>query len=232
MKVIPSIDISQGKAVKRIRGKSGSGIEVGDPFEVAKQIFSTGYDSIHVVDLDGAEGKGRNLSVIKRICEIGFSSVQVGGGIRDLDVATSVIKAGASSIVMSTLPFLEEPKFLEIKRNIGGEKILVSLDYNSQGKIMVRGWSIDINVSVTEAIEKSNAWNLMGVVFTYVENEGTKKGIDPNVGRYARLVKGIKEYAGGISTMDDLKTLKESKIDYAIVGMAFYTNSLKGVINV
>ncbi|BBG24014.1 1-(5-phosphoribosyl)-5-((5-phosphoribosylamino)methylideneamino)imidazole-4-carboxamide isomerase [Sulfuracidifex tepidarius] len=232
MKVIPSIDISEGKAVKRIRGKSGSGIEVGDPFEVAEQIFSMGYDSVHVVDLDGAEGKGRNLSVIKRICEIGFSSIQVGGGIRDIESASSIIKAGASSIVMSTLPFQDENKFLEIKRNIGDEKILVSLDYNSEGNIMVRGWSTAVNVSLVEAIERSNRWNLRGVIFTYVENEGTKKGIDVNLGRYTHLVKGIKEYAGGISTMEDLKTLKGARIDYAIVGMAFYTNSLKGVIDV
>ncbi len=232
MKVMPSIDISGGKAVKRVKGKPGSGIEIGDPLEVAKRISREGYDSIHVVDLDGAEGKGRNLSLVKDLSRIGFSWIQVGGGVRDLHSASSLVDAGVSAVVMSTLPFTNEPEFLRIVDGVGKDKVMVSLDYNSEGKILIRGWSHKLDLGVAEAVERVNQWGLRGVIFTYVENEGTKGGIDHGIGERVSLAKGIKEYAGGISTMDDLKTLREARVDYAIVGMAFYTNSIRGVIDV
>lgn len=91
--------------------------------------------------MDAAEGKDRNLEYIREICKLGFSFVQVGGGIREIDDASKILEAGASAIIMSTLPFMDENKFLKIVDSIGKDKVLVSVDYNSSGEILIKGWS-------------------------------------------------------------------------------------------
>ncbi len=100
MKVMPSIDISEGKAVKRVRGLRGSGLVLGDPLKIAKEILDEGYDAVHIVDLDSAEGTGNNEQVIKEICKLGFKWVQVGGGIRSVDKAESLASI-CNAIVLS-----------------------------------------------------------------------------------------------------------------------------------
>ncbi|MUN28140.1 1-(5-phosphoribosyl)-5-((5-phosphoribosylamino)methylideneamino)imidazole-4-carboxamide isomerase [Sulfuracidifex metallicus] len=229
MKVLPSIDISDGVAVKRIKGKSNSGIKLGNPVDIAKEIIELGYDSVHVVDLDAAEGKDRNLEYIREICKLGFSFVQVGGGIREIDDASKILEAGASAIIMSTLPFMDENKFLKIVDSIGKDKVLVSVDYNSSGEILIKGWSTSSGFSISRAISNLNNFGIKGIILTFVENEGTKGGIDKHVGDYVKSLNGIKEYAGGISSMEDLLFLSKVGIDYAIIGMAFYSGSLRGV---
>ncbi|TRM96100.1 1-(5-phosphoribosyl)-5-((5-phosphoribosylamino)methylideneamino)imidazole-4-carboxamide isomerase [Sulfolobus sp. B1] len=173
IKVLPSIDISEGKAVKRIRGVKGTGLILGDPVKIAYNIYEEGYDSIHVIDLDSAEGVGSNEEYIKDICKIGFKWIQVGGGIRSLDRAKKLISLGVSAIILSTLPFIN---FKEFK---------------------------------------------------HILDEGTAKGVDHKVKTLVDKIKGIREYAGGVSSLSDIQFLGSIGFNYVIVGMAFYLNKLR-----
>lgn len=104
LEVMPSIDISEGIAVKRVKGQRGTGLILGDPFKLAQEAYGDGYDKVHIVDLDAAEGVGSNEDVIRRICrEVGFSHVQVGGGIRGIEKARRLLR-DCDYIVVSTLP--------------------------------------------------------------------------------------------------------------------------------
>lgn len=228
MKVIPSIDLSFGKAVKRVRGVRDSGLVVGDAVKVAENLYELGYEAIHVVDLDAAEGCGNNEDVIKTLTNLGFKWVQVGGGIRDSMKAQRLLSYGASSIVISTTFYEDRRVFSEILNLVGGDKILIAVDYDEDLTIRVRGWG-KRGMSIDVALSDINSYEVLGVIFTYIGNEGTEGGVDRRVESFVGRVNGLKEYAGGVSGMDDLKFLKSIGIDYAIVGMATYRGSLLGV---
>ncbi|QIW24340.1 1-(5-phosphoribosyl)-5- ((5-phosphoribosylamino)methylideneamino)imidazole-4-carboxamide isomerase [Sulfolobus sp. S-194] len=225
LKVIPSIDISEGKAVKRIRGVKGSGLILDHPTKIAYKIYEEGYDYVHVVDLDSAEENGNNEEYIKDICKIGFKWVQVGGGVRSVEKAERLLKYDCSAIVVSTLPIKDPKSYMNMEKIIGKDKILLSVDYNSSGYVLIKGWK-EKSIRVLDFLLSHDA---LGYIFTYVENEGTKKGIDDNVKNYILRVKGLKEYAGGIGSMGDLYKLNEYGISYAIIGMSFYSGNLRGI---
>ncbi len=226
--IMPSIDISDGKAVKRIRGVRGSGIVVGNPVDIASKLYSEGYEYIHIVDLDAAEGCGDNENIIRKITEIGFKWIQVGGGIRSLEKASRLLSYGVSALVISTIFYMETNLFKSILNNIGGEKILIAIDYDSNGNVYIAGWSRS-KVLLTSALNMVNSYNVLGVLFTFISNEGTVKGIDRNICFYASKLNMLKEYAGGISSIEDLVYLKECGFRVAIIGMALYQGILRGV---
>ncbi|MEM1898848.1 MAG: 1-(5-phosphoribosyl)-5-((5-phosphoribosylamino)methylideneamino)imidazole-4-carboxamide isomerase [Sulfolobales archaeon] len=228
MKIVPSIDLSSGKAVKRVKGVRGSELVVGDPIKVGEKLYELGYEALHIVDLDAAEGHGDNEDVVKVLTTLGFKWVQVGGGIRNCMKAQRLLSYGASSIVISTMFYENRRLFEELVSLVGGEKILIAVDYDENLIVRTRGW-VGRGVHVDEALNDVNNYNVLGVVFTYIGSEGTVGGVDRKIQNLVVRVRGLKEYAGGISGLDDLRFLKEVGIDYAIVGMAIYRGSLVGV---
>lgn len=229
MDVVPSIDISEGKVVKRVKGKRNTGIVVGDPVKIAEEIYAEGYNFVHVVDLDAAEGVGDNEKIIYEIARIGFKKLEVGGGIRDYKKASRLISLGASSIVISSLPFTNLDEFKKITDDLG-EYVMLSVDY-CDDKVLIKGWKDSVG-TVSEVLGFFSSYKNRGVIFTYVCNEGTKMGIDENIDKYLLRVKGIKGYAGGIGSISDLVKLKQKGVDFAIVGMSFYSGILRGIKNV
>ncbi len=225
MIVVPSIDISEGKAVKRVGGKRGTGLVLGDPVSVARSIYDKGYEFVHVVDLDAAEGVGSNEEVIREIVMVGFKRVEVGGGIRDREKARRLISYGVTYLVLSTVVFKDKELFHEIISEVGEEKVMASVDY-CDDVIYVKGWN-ERAIRVEEGLRQVG--NVAGVVFTNICREGRSVGVDEEVGKYVGLVKGLKGYAGGIKDLDDLMKLKGLGFDFAIVGMSFYAGSLGGV---
>ncbi|ARM76294.1 1-(5-phosphoribosyl)-5-((5-phosphoribosylamino)methylideneamino)imidazole-4-carboxamide isomerase [Acidianus manzaensis] len=226
MKIVPSIDISEGKAVKRIKGIKNSGLILGDPVKIAEEIYSEGYDFIHVVDLDSAEGSGNNEKEISLIAKIGFDKIEVGGGIRSYDKANKLFSLGVTDIVISTLPFTNLQEFRKISTELGN-KTMISIDYCND-VVLIKGWK-EKGGKISDVLLQLSKYDVEGIIFTYVCNEGTKLGIDENVGKYVNLIKGIKGYAGGIGKIEDLQDLKNKGIDFAIVGMSFYSGNLRGV---
>ncbi|MEM3949703.1 1-(5-phosphoribosyl)-5-((5-phosphoribosylamino)methylideneamino)imidazole-4-carboxamide isomerase [Saccharolobus sp.] len=226
--IIPSIDISLGKAVKRIRGVKGTGLILGNPIELASKLYNEGYTRIHVVDLDAAEGVVNNEMYIKEISKIGFDWIQVGGGIRDIEKAKRLVSLDVNALIFSTIVFTNFNLFHDIVREIGSNRVMVSIDYDDTKRVLIRGWK-EKSMEVIDGIKKVNELELLGIILTYISNEGTTKGIDYNVKDYARLIRGLKEYAGGVSSDADITYLKNVGFDYIIVGMAFYLNKIRGI---
>ncbi|AWR94792.1 1-(5-phosphoribosyl)-5-((5-phosphoribosylamino)methylideneamino)imidazole-4-carboxamide isomerase [Acidianus brierleyi] len=225
MIVVPSIDISEGKVVKRIRGKRGSGLILGNPLDIAYRIYSDGYNYVHIVDLDAAEGVGSNEDIIRNIVKIGFDNVEVGGGIRDLNKAKRLISYGISFLVVSTIIFTDKTLFDQIIKEVGRDKIISSLDY-CNNIIYIKGWK-EKSISLNEGIDTIK--DTYGTIFTNICNEGTKSGIDKTLGKYILDLHNMKGYAGGIGNIKDLTDLKELGFDFAIVGMSFYSGILRGI---
>lgn len=231
IKIMPSIDISNGKAVKRVKGVRGSGIIVGNPVKVAENLYNEGYEAIHIVDLDAAEGLGNNIDVINDITNIGFKWVQVGGGVRNTVRALELLRCRVSAVVISSIFFKNANIFREIVNSVGSDKIILALDYRSDGYVYISGWN-EKSIKLEKAIELASQYSLLGILFTYIDSEGTMSGIDRGIGGYASKVKGLKEYAGGVSVYDDILFLDSLGFDYVIIGMALFKGILKGVKNV
>lgn len=212
MKVVPSIDISGGNAVKRIRGKDGTGLVIGNPEVVARGLRSEGYTSLHIVDLDAAEGKGDNISLIERVIRLGFNEVSVGGGVRNRNRLEKLLSMGVTKVVMSTLPFSDPDLFKEVIRDVE-DRVLISIDYCDK-EVLIRGWSETV-LNVDNAVKLVNNFQVRGVIFTYVCNEGTRRGIDPGVRDYVKEVRGERGYAGGIGSVQDLIELNSMGFDFA-----------------
>ena len=228
MKVMPSIDLSNGKAVKRVKGVRGSGIVVGDPITIANKLYDAGYEDIHIVDLDAAEGLGENEDAIKNICRIGFKWIQIGGGVRSAQKASKILSYGASAVVISTMFFVNRKEFEKTLSIIGKDKIIIALDYDAQYNVLIKGWK-EKAIDIYTALQEVKSYDVKGVLLTYVESEGTEKGIDKNVGTLVKHIHRLKEYAGGVTSINDLLTLKSYGFDYAIIGMSLYKGRLWGI---
>jgi len=228
--IIPSIDLCNGKAVKRVRGERGSGIVVGDPVKIAEKLYEKGFRRLHVVDLDAAEGVGSNEDIIKTIASMGFDWIQVGGGIRSTSKALRMLRYGASAVVLSTIFFKDRAKFTGVVEEAGSDKVILALDYRSDGHVYLSGWR-ERGPRLEGVFDEVNQYKILGVLLTYIDSEGTLGGIDRNVTKYINRIHGLKEYAGGVSSMDDVAFLTKAGVDYVIVGMAFYRGLLGGYIN-
>jgi phosphoribosylformimino-5-aminoimidazole carboxamide ribotide isomerase len=226
--VMASLDIEEGLAVKRVRGVRGTGLKLGDPIAVAKQLQSSGAQWLHVVDLDGAStGKPRNLWIVRRLVELGFR-VQFGGGIRSVEAALEALRAGASRLVVGSTWISSFKAFLEIVESLGGEKVVAALDESADGSVLYHGWARASKLSVEEALRLLESTGIWGVVYTQTWVEGTLGGVDRRRALRVRRATSLPIlYAGGVSSLDDVLWLCRAGFQGVVLGMAVHTGRLR-----
>ncbi len=228
MEIIPSVDISKGRCVKRIRGVEGTGLEIGDPVETALHWEKEGAKRLHIVDLDAAaSGRLVNREVVERILREISIPVQVGGGIRDFNSASYYLERGASWIVLGT-GILEKSGFLiDLLDVLGGERIIAALDYGSDGLLVKKGWTAKTDVMLLDFAQHLDSFKLAAFLCTYTSLEGTMKGVD--AGTMEKLTKVVETpviYAGGVRSLEDLVKLREAGVSGVVLGMALYSGSI------
>ncbi len=224
MEVIPSVDISYGRCVKRVQGVEGTGLDLGDPVKWALRWEGEGAARLHVVDLDGAaENRPVNIEIIRKIIREVSIPVQVGGGVRSAEVAAEYAEAGARWIILGTAA-IEKPEILkEVWSNVGGERIIVALDYNEHGKIVTRGWKAKTERTLLDEAVRLDRLGLAAYLCTYTPLEGTLGGVDfETMKKLVELVETPVIYAGGIRSLEDLLALRDVGVYGAVVGMALY----------
>jgi len=228
LEIIPSVDISKGRCVKRVRGVEGTGLEVGDPVETALHWESEGATRLHVVDLDAAaSGKLVNREVVEKILKEVSIPVQVGGGIRDFNSASYYLERGASWIVLGT-GILEKSGFLVgLLDVLGSEKIIAALDYSSDGFLVKRGWTAKTDVKLLDFAQHLDGFKLAAFLCTYTSLEGTMEGVDADtMNVLTRTVETPVIYAGGVRSLEDLVKLKKAGVSGVVLGMALYSGSI------
>lgn len=227
MEIIPSVDIEGGICVKRIRGKPGTGIRIGEPRQIALRWASEGASRIHVVDLDGASiGRPTNFKVIADIVKTVKVPVQVGGGLRILEDFIRYIEAGVDRVVVGTVAY-DKPELVEYLANvIGGRKIILALD-SSGGMLKIRGWSAFTDVDILSYARRFDHMGLAGFLYTCIDLEGTLGGVDTHTVRM--LVENLNTpiiYAGGVSSLTDLIELRDLGVSAVILGRALYEGTI------
>jgi phosphoribosylformimino-5-aminoimidazole carboxamide ribotide isomerase len=229
VKLLPSIDLENGEAVKRVRGVRGTGLRLGDPLALAEHIASYGFKWIHVVDLDGAE-KGApspwNLSIVEKIANDIGVGIEFGGGIRSIEAAVEACSKGVRRLVIGSA-WLHSAGFLDDVVDTTGCQVLAAVEEDSDGRLLSRGWREKERLSTMEALRLIALTKADGVFYTQVWVEGSLGG--PRFERVRSVrkeVKGLLIYSGGVSSIADLEALEALRVDGVVVGMALYSGKI------
>jgi len=228
MKVIPAIDLKNGKCVRLYKGDFEKTTEYSDdPAAVARQFAELRAHDLHIVDLDGARsGAQDNRGIVATIAAETDMSVQLGGGIRDRDTLTEWLDAGVSRCVIGSLAITEPDAVKSWLVRFGGDRIVLALDVNVDEHgvpvIMTHGWTRNSSTTVYECIDDFRDLGLRHVLCTDVSRDGAMEG--PNFELYAGILAEFPDLllqaSGGVRNAQDLEALRNLGLPAAITGRA------------
>ena len=227
MNIIPAIDLIDGKAVRLQKGDYNKVTVYSEyPEKVAKYFYDCGARYLHVVDLDGAKsGKADNFDVIKNIVNASGLSVEVGGGIRNMNMVDTYVKAGVDRIILGTAA-ITDPEFLRAAVEKYGDKITVGVDIKD-GMVAIKGWTEVSAVSCEDFCRQLEALGVSSVICTDISKDGMMSGTNLELYRNLNSNFSINFIAsGGVSTLEDISALKTMNLFGAIVGKAIYTGAI------
>ncbi|MBU0590684.1 1-(5-phosphoribosyl)-5-[(5-phosphoribosylamino)methylideneamino] imidazole-4-carboxamide isomerase [Candidatus Micrarchaeota archaeon] len=214
MKIIPAIDLMNGRCVRLVKGEKTQIINYEkSPLEIATDYQKQGINYLHIIDLDGAfTGEMKNLSIIKDLAS--KYQVQVGGGVRSEEKILELFALGVQKVIVSTLLLKDVELASRLKKKYNG-RFLGSFDFKN-GKLGYAGWIKQSDLSFEEVVK-----GLEEIVVTDTSRDGTLQG--PNI----ELLTSIKQNcnckiiaAGGIRGVQDILELTRIGIDGAIIGRA------------
>ena len=228
MRIIPAIDIIDGKCVRLTKGDySTTKIYNENPVEVAKEFADNGIQYLHVVDLDGAKSNQIvNYNVLEKIVSETNLLVDFGGGLKSDQDLKIAFESGANQITGGSIAVKNEALFTSWLEKYGTGKIILGADCLNR-KIATNGWLEDSELDVREFIESYQLKGIQSVICTDISKDGMLEG--PSIELYKELLtlSNLKLIAsGGVSNIDDLIQLKEIGCEGAIVGKAIYEGNI------
>lgn len=227
MKIFPAIDLYGGKAVRLYKGDyQNMTVYSENPVSVALDFKNSGAKFMHLVDLEGAKtGETPNIETIKKIVSATDAFVEVGGGIRTMQVIEKYIGAGVSRVILGTVA-VTEPEFLKKAVEKYGEKVAVGVDIK-EGFVAIKGWTEKSQEDGFEFCKKMQNVGVKTIICTDISKDGAMKGA--NHALYKRLKDQLNidvVASGGVSSIEDVKKLREIDIYGAIIGKAYYTGAI------
>jgi phosphoribosylformimino-5-aminoimidazole carboxamide ribotide isomerase len=222
----PAIDISEGQAVRLVKGDFAEKTVYRDsPVEAARAWVEAGARFLHIVDLDGARtGSPKSLEHLERITHELSVPVQYGGGLRSLPAVRDALRAGAERVILGTAAFTDVD-FLDDVMGAFRERVIVSVD-TRHGNVSTSGWQQTTQMPAESVIERLQHRGVRSFVYTNVDRDGMLQGPDlGEVRRIAGVVRGRFIYSGGIGSADDLRALaglRQVNLGGVIVGKALY----------
>ncbi|MBQ8765156.1 MAG: 1-(5-phosphoribosyl)-5-[Clostridia bacterium] len=227
MIIFPAIDLYDKKAVRLFKGDYNQmTVYSENPLEVAKGFKAAGAEYIHMVDLEGAkDGTTPNFDIVASVAKESGLKVEIGGGIRNEETVKKYIDAGVMRVILGTAA-LNDRAFLESVCKKYGDKIAVGADLKD-GQVAVKGWLETSNVSGMDFLAQMESLGVKTVICTDISRDGAMRGTN------RELYKELSEKfsmdivaSGGVSTIDDIKALREMNLYGAIVGKAIYTGDI------
>jgi len=222
----PAVDLKDGRCVQLVGGRpEAERVSLPDPVGVARGWRDRGFRVLHVVDLDAALERGGNLDLVSRIARDAPGELQVGGGIRDTDRADVLVEAGADRIIVGTRA-IDDPAWRgQIAERFPG-RVIVAVDAR-EGRVLRRGWTEETPLEVGTLLDDVGSLPLAGVLWTDVGREGRAEGIDRHEAEKVLSASPHPVWvSGGVTTMDELRFLREGGAAGAVLGMALYTGVL------
>jgi phosphoribosylformimino-5-aminoimidazole carboxamide ribotide isomerase len=224
MIVVPAVDVRGGRVVRLKQGRLAEESVYGsDPVEVARRWEAEGAQRLHLVDLDAAiEGRPQR-AVVEDVLAAVKIPVEVGGGLRTLEIATRYRESGADRVIFGTAA-VADPDVVKQALLRWPEAVAIALDARD-GKVTVAGWQQTTRVEAVELARQVREWGVRRIQYTDTRRDGTLVG--PNLDATAELARlvGVRiTAAGGISRLQDLVALRETSplVDEVVVGKALY----------
>src|ERR1700730_5507659 len=229
MIILPAIDLHDGQVVQLRQGKlEEKTVYSDDALAIAKQWEEEGANCLHIVDLNAAfTGEPRNIEIIKRLVHSLNIPVEVGGGVRSVEIATTFSEAGVSRVVIGTRA-VDSPDLLEkLVHQFGGDRVAVSVDAKD-GKVAVKGWTEITAVDALDFIKSIEKLGVRTIIFTDIATDGTLQG--PNIGALEKILASTRCHlisSGGVADIEDIKELASLPNLYGtIIGKALYDGTV------
>ncbi len=228
MQILPAIDLKDGQCVRLLRGDFSTAHKVAvDAAEVARSFIDDGAEIIHVVDLDGAlDGKRKNQALVDSIIRTASPAiVELGGGIRNMQDIETAIESGVGRVVLGSSAVHDEQLVKDAVLAFG-DKIAVGIDALN-GTVKVSGWTQDTGIHFVEFAQKMEQIGVMSIIFTDIDTDGVLKG--PSIESLMILRSKVRcnlIASGGVATIEDIKLLRDSGLNGAIIGKAIYAKTI------
>ncbi len=227
MILFPAIDLYEKNAVRLLRGNYAEmTVYSDDPLSVAKDFARQGATHIHLVDLEGARDGGTpNLETVRRIVSETGLFCEVGGGIRSMETVKKYLGCGVRRIILGTAAVRDEA-FLRRALAEAGEAVAVGADLKD-GRIAIRGWTETADVTADEFFRRMTEFGVRNLICTDISRDGAMRGT--NLALYRDLCRRYPAditASGGVSSLADVRSLREMGLYGAIVGKAYYTGAI------
>lgn len=227
MKIFPAIDLYDKKAVRLFKGDYAQmTVYSENPIEIAEDFVRLGAEYIHMVDLEGAkDGTTPNISVVEEIAAKTNLFVEIGGGIRNMQTLDRYFAAGVDRAILGTSA-VTDGQFLTDAVNKYGDKVAVGADVKD-GYIAIKGWLEKSEYTLDAFFDKMQKIGVKTVICTDISKDGAMKGTNLSMYRELSAKYSLNIIAsGGVSTIDDVKALREMDMYGAIIGKAYYTGAI------
>ncbi|MCG8749240.1 1-(5-phosphoribosyl)-5-[(5-phosphoribosylamino)methylideneamino]imidazole-4-carboxamide isomerase [Tenacibaculum finnmarkense] len=224
MRIIPAIDIIEGKCVRLTKGDYATKkIYNENPVEVAKEFEDNGIEYLHLVDLDGAKSQHIvNYKILEQIASKTNLKIDFGGGLKSNDDLRIAFENGASQITGGSIAVKNPEIFTGWLTKYGADKIILGADC-IQRKIATHGWLETSEVDVVDFIKEYEKIGVKNTICTDVAKDGMLQGASVELYKEILSKSGINLIAsGGVASIDDLIELKEIGCEGAILGKAIY----------
>jgi len=227
VQILPAIDLRGGKCVRLRQGDYAQETVFGDdPAAMAKHWVDLGGEFLHLVDLDGAkDGAPTNLEAIRKIVQTVGVPCELGGGIRNEETIRSLLELGLNRLVIGTLALRQPEWFREMCLKFPN-RLVLGIDARN-GYVATDGW---LETSQTKAIELADQFSglpMAAIVYTDIATDGMMKGSNvPAMKEMKDAVNVPVVASGGVTTLEDVRKLKDAGLDAAIIGRALYEGTI------
>lgn len=227
MKIIPAIDLHDGKCVRLYKGDFGKVTHYSDqPLEIARTYAALSVDDLHIVDLDGARtGSQQNARVVRQLCTATPLAVQLGGGIRDSERVKYWLENGVTRCVVGSVAISEPERVAAWIHSFGPDSIVLALDVTiDEGDpvLATHGWTQSSGLSLWKLLDRYSRLGAKHLLCTDISRDGAMSG--PNDELYAEILRRYPDIrlqaSGGVRDIGDIARLKEIGVPAAITGKA------------
>ncbi|MBA9077401.1 1-(5-phosphoribosyl)-5-[(5-phosphoribosylamino)methylideneamino]imidazole-4-carboxamide isomerase [Rufibacter quisquiliarum] len=230
MEIIPAIDLIEGKCVRLTEGDFAQQTTYhSDPVEVAKQFEGLGLRRLHLVDLDGARAKQPvNLPVLARIARETSLHIDYGGGLQSSEAIQQAFDAGAQQITAGSIAVREPKTVQKWLKEYGADKIIVGADFKDN-RIAINAWAEQSDLTLETFLTSFSEKGAKTFICTDVSKDGKLQGSSLEI--YQQLITKFPTLqfiaSGGVTTIEEVRQLREAGLHGAIIGKAIYEGTIK-----
>ncbi len=223
--IYPAIDLKDGQCVRLLHGRMDQAtVYNDDPAAQAAAFAASGYDWIHIVDLDGAfAGESKNETAVEAILKATGAKAQIGGGVRDMNTVERWLNLGAARVILGTAA-VRDPDFVRSAATRFPNRIVVGIDVRD-GLVKTDGWDGDSGHTALEIAKRYEDQGVAGIVYTDISRDGALGGVNAEATAALSEAVAIPVIgSGGVASIDDIRLLARAggRIEGVIIGRALY----------